>query len=47
MDLPFAGPIRRDLIVSSQLANRPKTLPPRPIDQPGELHVLDQAVSEF
>ena len=38
-------PIRRDPVVSSQLANRPKILPPGPFDQPGEFHVLDHAVS--
>ena len=47
LDLSFGESIRRDHVLGGQLANGAKILPPGPLDQSGEPHVLDHAVAEF
>jgi hypothetical protein len=46
-DVSLAELIGRDHVVSGQLANSPQLLASGPLNQPGELHVPDHAVSEF
>ena len=47
LDVPLAELIGRDHVVSGQLANGLQILAAGPVNQTGELHVPDHAVSEF
>jgi hypothetical protein len=47
LDVPLAELIGRNHVVGGQLANSPQILASGPFDEPGELQVLDHAVSEF
>ena len=47
LDLALGEVVRRNHVVGGQLADGPQIRPPGPFDQPGELYVLDHAVSEL
>jgi hypothetical protein len=47
LDLPLTEAIGRNHVVGGQLANSPEVHVLGPIDQPGELHIPDHAVTEI